>query len=128
MKTISNKLASKIFFDALCDGLNYFGGYGISLDYSDEEYKKAKQDLLTAKPNEMVCREDVWIKILTNGGTLIFQDDEGDETKSITIEDVYTGMLLVDKDVLRDAINEEGDADTYDVILQTIIWGEVTFG
>ena len=46
----------------------------------------------------------------------------------ITINDVHAKVQTTDSRHLLDMINEQDDAITADVILQTVIYGEVIFG
>jgi hypothetical protein len=46
----------------------------------------------------------------------------------ITINDVYERVQNTPLDHLLNMINEEDDADTADVILQTVFYNEVVFG
>lgn len=116
----------KYFHNALCNavGTGYTNSYGVELTYDEEQYHLAQLKL--DKP----CFEDVLIQILKDGGSLTMEDIEGDgeNTKSITIKDVYEKVQLTPYGVLCDMIDEQDDAETADVILQTVFYGEVIFG
>lgn len=125
--TLEKKESEKLFHDALCNG-HSLAYCGVKIDYSDKEYAKAKKSL-QKKKNESICLEDVWMEILRTGGKLTLVDEEnGMEPESITLKDVHTKVAKTELRHLLDAINEEGDATTAEVILQTVFYGEVIFG
>lgn len=112
------------FFNALCNGLHELGQYGIELDYIEDEYKLSRASLGPNAP----CFEDVLMQMLRDGYKLAFTDTEAEETMFITINDVHAKVQTTDTRHLLDMINEQDDAVTADVILQTVIYGEVIFG
>jgi len=122
--TLTKKESEELFYIALCNGLGYIGGYGLELDYSNSDYKKAKSKI------ESRCYEDVLMQILRDGGELKLADHEcdGEYNKSITLKDVHNKVQETPLEHLIDAINENDDACTADVILQTVFYGEVIFG
>jgi hypothetical protein len=129
MKIILEKSESeKIFHGALCNG----GGLaycGVKINYSDKEYAAAKKSL-QKKTNDTVCLEDVWLEILRRGGTLTMIDEEsGMKPASIKLSDVHRRVAKTEPRHLMDAINEQDDdAITAEVILQTVFYGKVIFG
>ena len=141
---LDKKESEKLFHGALCDGMHYIGGYGLEFDYEEADYKKAKKSLQkkidegktpedvsvfgTEKPE--ICRENVWMEILRNGGKLklIDVEGEGDNTREITLADVHERVQKTPLNHLQDAIDESGDADTGDVIIQTVFFEEIIFG
>lgn len=112
------------FFNAMCNGLGYLGGYGLSLDVKPEDYKKAKEQL------DSPCFEDVLMQVLKDGNKITFVDEEcdGEYTKSITLSDVHERVAKTPTNHLMDMINENDDAITADCILQSVIYEEVIFG
>lgn len=112
------------FFNALCNGLHELGQYGIELDYIEDEYKLSRASLGPNAP----CFEDVLMQMLRDGYKLAFTDTEAEETMFITMNDVHAKVQTTDSRHLLDMINEQDDAVTADVILQTVIYGEVIFG
>lgn len=120
--------SENFFYNALCNGLSYFRGYGLVLDYDKEQYQKAKQDLV--KDDVAVCFEDVLMKMLANGGELRVVDEEGDGdyNRAITIKDVHEKVQNSPTDSLMEMANEQDDACTADCILQTVFFDEVIFG
>ena len=129
--TLTAQLSEELFYNALCNGLGYMcTGYGLSVDYNKADYKNAKAKLMS-DPSEFggVCYEDVLLQILRDGNTISLVDEEGGEdTVSITLSDVHTRVQNTPVDYLMQMINEEDDAATSDVILQTVFLGEVIYG
>lgn len=125
MKILLTPIESEdYFFNALCNGLHELGQYGIELDYIVDEYKLSRASLGPNAP----CFEDVLMQMLRDGYKLAFTDTEAEETMFITINDVHAKVQTTDTRHLLDMINEQDDAVTADVILQTVIYGEVIFG
>ena len=133
MKIVLTKEESeKHFHDALCNSSN-LPYYGVTLDYNDLDYKKAKKSLVKKRDKgefkETICLEDVWMEILRVGGKLTLIDEEGVVgDKSITLKDVHRKVAKTPLRNLMDAINGNDDADTADAIVQTVFYGEVIFG
>jgi hypothetical protein len=118
--------SEQIFRNSLCNG-HQIAYYGLQIDYDEKEYDKAKKRLV--KRGESPCLEDVWMEILRGGGTLTLVDEEnGMDASTINLQDVHDKVQLSDFRHLLDAINEEDDSDTADVILQSVFYGEVIFG
>ena len=127
MKIIFEKHeAEEMFHDALCNGLGYIGAYGLSLRMRKKDYEQAK--LTIEKDGAKGCYEDYMMQILKDGNKLKLVDEEGDESWSITLEDVHERMSNVDFEHLVDMAQGNDDAVTADVILQTIFIQEVMFG
>lgn len=122
--TLTNRESEDLFYISICNGLGYMAGYGLGLDYSDYDYEKAKSKL------ESSCYEDILMQILRDGGELKLVDYEcdGEYNKSITLKDIHNKVQDTPLEHLMDAINENDDACTADVILQTVFYKEVIFG
>jgi len=122
--TLTKKESEDLFYTSLCNGIEYICGYGLELDYSDYDYQNAKSKL------ESSCYEDLLMQILRDGGELKLVDHEydGEYNKSITLKDVHNKVQETPLKHLIDAINENDDACTADVILQTVFYGEIIFG
>jgi hypothetical protein len=122
--TLTNKESEDIFFDAMCNGLAYVFGYGFEIEFDRKDYAKAKSTTSNG------AFEEVLMAILKNGGSLTLADvvNNGSETATISLQDVHERVSDVDARVLIEAINEEGDADTADAVLQTVFFKEITFG
>lgn len=122
---LTTEESENIFHNALCNG-HQIAYYGLQLDYNEEEYDKAHQRLCDA--GESPCLEDVWMEMLRGGATLTLIDEEGgEEPSTITLADVHTRVAETPVKHLLDAINEEDDGDTADVILQTVFYQDVIF-
>jgi hypothetical protein len=124
--------AESHFYNALCNGLDYIGDYGLELTYNDADYKAAKQNILkykTAEDISVVCYEDILLQILRDGKSLTLIDNEGGEDPAeITILHVHERVAKTPLRHLMDAINENDDVITADVILQTVFLGDVVYG
>jgi hypothetical protein len=128
--TLTEDKSEEMFYNSMCNGMHYMSGYGLVLDYDPIEYKKAKSTLAKNKAvNGEICREDIWMQILRNGGTLTFVDEEGDDERhSITLKEVHERVQLADAQTILDMLNENDDAITADCILQTVFFKEIVFG
>jgi hypothetical protein len=115
--------SEKLFFDAMCNGLGYIAGYGLSLKFNREEYKETKDKL------ENPCYEEVLMQMLRDGKTLKLKDMEtdDDDPASITLKDIHERMELVPLRHLTDALLEDDDAITADAILQTVFFKELVY-
>lgn len=124
---LSKSESEKIFHNSLCNG-SQIAYYGLSIDYKQTEYNKSKKSL--EKANQSLCYEDVWMKMLKDGYSLTIVDSEGEGhyTKSIVLADVHARVELTPTRHLMDAINEQDDGDTADVILQTVFFKDIIFG
>ena len=128
---LEEKESEEIFYNAMCNGLGYLGGYGLSLDYLSKDYKKAKNALVKESVGKTVCFEDVLMKILKTGGKLKFinmSPVDGEYTRTISLKEVHERVQLSPANHLLDMINECDDAITADCILQSVIYKEVVFG
>ena len=121
---LTTQESEEYFYNALCNGLSYVSDYGLRIDYKDKHYAQAKSKLTSP------CFEDVLMQILRDGNTFGLEDLEcdGEYSKQITLEDVHTKMSKVNLERLMEMINENDDAETADVIIQTIFYDEVIFG
>lgn len=126
MKVILTPQESEELFEtALCNGLGYIeSGYDLELTYSEQDYDNAR-DRLTSP-----CYEDVLMQLLRDGKSLTLVDHgcEGEYTSTITLSDIHERVQTTNIRHLMDAINENGDAVTADVILQQVFYKETIFG
>jgi hypothetical protein len=124
--------SEEYFYNALCNGLGYVSSYGISLDYSDEDYAEAKKKLLVERPEFFACFEDVLMEMLRMGYSLIMVDEEGDgdedSNSTITLKDVHERVSKAPVRHLMDMINENDDAETADVVIQQVFFNDIIFG
>lgn len=134
---LSKDECEEFFYNALCNAVStgYMDGYGIEFVYDRGQYKASREHLVQVlekaeSANTAVCTEDIWMQILRDGGSLTFEDieGEGDMTRTITMKDVYERMPIVPNKTLMEMANGEDDASTADIILQCIFFEEVIFG
>jgi hypothetical protein len=121
---LTTEESENYFHNSLCNGLSYIGDYGLELWYDEDENDKAKQNLTSP------CYEDVLMEILKQGNKLhlVDNENEGDYTRTITLEEVHERVQLTPIRHLIDAVNERDDATTADVLIQTVFYNEVIFG
>jgi hypothetical protein len=119
-----------MFHTALCNGLSYISGYGLDLSYDEQDYKAANQKLKSEKPNETICYEDVLFEILRMGNTLTMLDEEGEgeNDSTISLSDVHERVSQAPIRFLTDMITGNDDAETADVIIQTVFYQDIIFG
>tara|TARA_R110002072_G_scaffold288371_1_gene454530 strand:- start:9075 stop:9452 length:378 start_codon:yes stop_codon:yes gene_type:complete len=122
--TLTKEESEELFYNSICNGLDYISGYGIELDFTKSDYEKAISNGKTS------CYEDILMQILRDGNTLKIIDHEcdGEYNALITLENVHSRVQNTPTDHLMDAINENDDACTADVILQTVIYEDIIFG
>ena len=122
--TLTPEESETYFHNALCNGLLYIQYYGIDIEYELSDYGQARIKL------ESPCYEDILMQILKDGGTLTMVDLEGDGdmTRSINLQDVHERVQNTPTDHLMDMIEENDDAVTADVIIQTVFYNEIIFG
>lgn len=120
----SNEEKEEMFYNAMCNALPYVtNGYSLQLDFNEAEYKEAR-----AKLNSP-CLEDVLMQLLRDGKTIKFIDLEADnEEHPITLQLIHDNMPKLPIRNALNIINEQDDAEDADVVIQTVIFGEVIFG
>ena len=122
--TLTPEESEEYFYNALCNGLDYFQGYGFDLDFNEDQYYKAREKLKSP------CFEDVLMQLLRDGGQLIFKDveNEGDMTRIVTLKDIHERVQNAPIKTLIEMADQEDDADTADIILQTVLFNEILLG
>jgi len=123
--TLTPQESEDFFYNSLCNGLGYIeSGYELELTFDEDEYKQAQSKL------ESPCYEDVLMQILRDGKALTLVDIgcEGEYTSVIVMSDVHERVQDTPIRHLMDAINENDDAVTADVILQQVFFKETIFG
>lgn len=123
--TLTPQESEDFFYSSLCNGLGYIeSGYELELTFDEDEYKEAQSKL------ESPCYEDVLMQILRDGKALTLVDigGEGEYTSTIVMSDVHERVQDTPIRHLMDAINENDDAVTADVILQQVFFKETIFG
>lgn len=118
------------FYNALCNGLGYIKMYGLELEYDKQHYAIAKKKLQDEKPNNLICYEEVLMQILRDGNKMCFIDEESDnEEYPLTLELIHERVNKTKKQHLFDMILEQDDAETADVLIQSVLFdGEIIFG
>jgi len=135
---LTNQESETYFHNALCNGLHYISDYGLELTYSKTDYTAAKErlNLTVVRPEGEfiyittgVCYEDVLMEILKGGGKLKLVDNEGGEDDAvITLKEVHERVNKTQMNHLMNMINEEDDAITADVIIQTVFLNDIVYG
>ena len=122
--TLTPQESENFFYNSLCNGLDYIYGYGLQLNYNDQEYDEACSKL------DSPCFEDVLMQMLRDGKGLTLVDFEcdGEYTRTITLKEVHERVQDTPIRHLMDAINENDDAVTADVIIQQVFFQETIFG
>jgi DUF971 family protein len=120
--------SEEIFFTALCN-LYSLAGHGLLLDWNETEYEAAKSRLRHANPKIRVSSEEIVMEMLHGGGEIRIIDEEGDGEYScaITLKEIHERVGMVPTDRLLEIINETDDADTADIVFQTVFFKEVIF-
>jgi len=116
------------FYNALCNGLYELGLYGLEFNHDPDQYKLSKSRLKEQNLNESICSEDVLMQMLRDGYTLTIVDSDSEIEYPITLTEVHERVQLTPVNHLMDMVNEQDDAITADVILQTVFFKEVIFG
>lgn len=127
---LTQQESEQLFYNSLCNALGYMQGYGLGLEVDKESYQTAKANLQQKRPGETICYEDVLLQVLKDGGSLTMVDHEGDGeyNSTVTLQDIHDRVQKTESRFLMDMINEQDDAETADVILQTVFFGEPIFG
>ena len=126
---LSKEKSEEFFHNALCNGLDYFSSNGVTLDLNEKNYQKAKKTL-AENGNCAPCYEDVMMQMLRNGDTLDFTDEEceGEYSCKLTLKQVHENVTLTPINHLMNMITENDDAETADVIIQTVLYKDIIFG
>jgi hypothetical protein len=122
--------SEEMFHNALCNGLSYISGYGLILETDEQDYQAAKQSLKSKNPDQGICYEDVLLEVLRLGKSLTIIDEEGDGEMNSTIDlsDVHERVAQTPIEHLTNMITENDDAETADVMLQTVFYQDIIFG
>jgi hypothetical protein len=126
---LTQQEAEAIMNNALCD--SGIGMHGLEFTFDKHEYHSSQVRWMKANEGISPCYEDVLMQMLRDGysiGVIDTEGDDGEYDKTITMQDVYDRMNLVHYSRIIQMVEEDYDADTTDVVLQTIFYGEVIFG
>lgn len=128
--TLTNEESETMFHNALCNGLSYISGYGLVLEADEQDYQAAKQSLKSKNPDQGICYEDVLLEVLRIGKSLNMIDEEGDGemNSTISLSDVHERVSQTPISHLTNMITENDDAETADVIIQTVFYQDIIFG
>lgn len=133
MKIILEKNeALQYLHDALCNGLGYIYQYGVEVSNDQVDYDKAKEWLKANKGTCMWdasdCYEDILMAMVMTCG-LRFEDREcGVDAEQIHVDTLVERMQLVPAKWILQMADENDDAETGDVIIQCLLFGEIVFG
>jgi hypothetical protein len=125
---LTHSESENYFYNALCNGLHELTSYGLDINHDSDQYKLSKSRLKEQNLNESVCYEDVLMQMLRDGYTLTISDFDSETEYPITLTEVHERVQLTHVNHLMDMVNEQDDAITADVILQTVFFKEVIFG
>lgn len=122
--------SEEMFHTALCNGLSCILGYGLVLETDQQDYQAAKQNLKSKNPDQVICYEDVLLEVLRLGKPLTLVDEEGDGemNSTISLSDVHERVSQTPIEHLKNMITENDDAETADVIIQTVFYQDIIFG
>jgi hypothetical protein len=118
------------FYDALCNGLGSLRDYNLQLEFNEEDYFEFKKKLTEENPKIAVCYEDVLMEMIKNGKVLNIIDEgyDGEYNAIISLDTILSNMEKTPIENLMNIYNENADAWDADVLLQTVLYGEIIFG
>lgn len=129
--TLDKRESATFFYNSLCNGLGYIQDYGIEVVYTEKEYNTAKAKLKSFEriwDDGSECYEDVLMVMLCTCG-LKFKDHEGGMDDVILhIDDLEERMSQVPAKWILQMVEGNDDAETSDVIIQCVLYGEIVFG
>lgn len=132
MKIILNDNEVKhIIHDAFCNSTGVYGA--LEITYDDVDYEEAKKALKENKEPSLFgsgCIEDVWLKMLEMGKTLYLVDTESMEKEAFNYESIKENLSSGDEHLAKmimESLEEEGDADTADNLLQYMVYGDIVY-
>jgi len=118
----------ELLHTSLCDGLHYFNSYGLTIDYNEEDYIKAKRYFNVENDNLAICWEDILIKMLELKLPISIIDEEMDEYNvALDIDELYSNVHLVPLNNMVNIIDENYDAIDCDAFLQSVFFKEIVF-
>lgn len=125
--------AEQLFHTAMCNvfGTDYHTNHGLELVYDAFEYEKSRNNISRegVGASFQVCFEDVLMQMLRDGKQIKLVDIEGDDEEfSITLKDVHEKVHNTPVQSLMRELDETGDVEDSDAIIQTVFFGEVVFG
>jgi hypothetical protein len=129
---LTKDLFIQYLHNAFCNGLNYFSSYGLGIDYNDENYAKAKNEIKVIKKQNgdlsEVCYEDVFIKMLELKLPIYIIDTECNEYNvTLDLDTMYDNLKFVPLRTIANMKDETDDAEDCDTFLQCVIYKEIVF-
>jgi hypothetical protein len=126
---LTHEESETYFHNALCNGLNYIAAYNLQISFKRADYVKARANYENTHPNEQACYEDILMQILKDGNMLkLIDHEDAENTQVINLADVHKRVAETPVRHLMDMINENDDATTADVIIQSVFFEEVIYG
>lgn len=119
-----------ILYKCVVDGLPFFPAYGLALDYYEPDYDAAKTSWQERNTGESVCREDIWVEIVRNGGTLIFDDLEEGASFQLNLDTIDKNWdSIADHAPYSFAalVADDYDANNSCNVFQCLLFGEVRY-
>jgi hypothetical protein len=112
---------------SILSGFNSYSSYWVSLvDWEDDEYHEARNNVSERHDDDSPCLEDVWAEMLFMGRKLWISDEEG-VNYDLTLDNLKQGVIKAfDNGVSMDI--DLWDASDCDVVIQCAIFGEAIYG
>jgi len=124
---LTSEESEEYFYNALCNGLGYVeSGYNLELRYNEDVFRIVANKL--KEEGRQCCYEDIIMELLRTNQTVNLYDYEFDKDHFIRIEDVHEKLQDIPIEYLMEMITENDDADTADIILQYVFFGDIIFG
>jgi DNA helicase IV len=122
----------ELLHNAFCNGLYYFSCYGLEIDYKDEDYAKAKNEIKVIKKQNgdlsEVCYEDVYLKMLEMKLPLnVIDTENGVDNVMLDLDTMYDNLQFVPLRTIANMKDETDDAEDCDTFLQCVIYKEIVF-
>jgi hypothetical protein len=119
--------SEEYFYNALCNGMAYVeSGYYLELRFNEDIFNELANKL--KEDGKQCCYEDVIMELLRAGQPITLYDLNDEEDHFIRIEDVHERVQNTPIEYLMEMITDNDDADTADVIIQTVFLGGVIYG
>lgn len=115
----------------ILSGFNSIGDYWCSfVDFDDVEHENARHNLELERvfEDEEICIEDVWAKMLMNGGSLALSLYDENHTVQLSFAQLPTA---IEKAITEYGISldvDDWDNEDCDIIVQCACFGEVIYG
>jgi hypothetical protein len=134
IKEIVLKDLPKLIDVILCEGLMYMSSYGFRINVNSADYQSARKQIEKENIDKgrfvSLCREDVWLRVLENGGAIEFIDREGDDSVKFTLalaKQNYIAKLSELHKHIKEIKLESYDVTHTDYVAQVLIFGEYRY-